>query len=80
MNGSFFATIFEVVKTFDCVYNIVGGDFNTVLEPAVDRNSDVWYNKNARDKIVEIMNVEEYFDIWRIRNGCRAIKQGMVFR
>ena len=40
-----------------------------MLEPAVDRNSDVWYNKNVRDKIVEIMNAEEYFDLWRIHNG-----------
>ena len=43
----FFEGIFEKVRRMDCVFDIIGGDFNEVQDGSVDRSSKVVYHKKS---------------------------------
>ena len=62
----FITYVMDQVKQLNCVYNIIGGDFNFVMDNNIDRNNIVWYNKPARDKMLEIMEAENMIDVWRV--------------
>ena len=64
----FFRKICQVIKSMDCVYNIIGGDFmyNIDLNPDLDWNDMKSYKGNTREVLNEIMEEEEWVDIWRI--------------
>ena len=48
---------------------MVTGDFNTVLDPSVDKsNADGTYNKQASEKIKQLMDEMYLEDIWRVHN------------
>ena len=48
----FFDNIFTIVKNMDCVYNIIGGDFNTVINAQLDRKNGMTYHKRHMKKLM----------------------------
>ena len=62
---SFFNEIFLQISELDCVQTIIGGDYNVVLEPKLDRNSDVIYNGQSRERILQEMSDKNLVDPWR---------------
>ena len=38
-NPEFFQEIFEIIQKMECIFVIIGGDFNLVLNDALDRSS-----------------------------------------
>jgi len=66
------STPFNILKTFvsdNCSHPvIIGGNFNTVLNPAEDKkNGNLHTHNNCRSKIKELLNSLELVDIWRIK-------------
>ena len=64
----YFNGVFGKMKEMDCIYNIVGGDFNVALNSEVDRNHNVIYHKLSRGAINEFMETDGYIDVWREHN------------
>ena len=60
----FFRNIFNKIREMDCVFQIIGGDFNVALNPELDRGSEIMYNRNAREIILQEMenDGEAYVD------------------
>ena len=67
-NPTFFRQVFTMIEEMDCVYVILGGDFNTVMDPKLDRSTDVQYHKQSWDVIQEKSVLLDLVDIWRVRN------------
>ena len=63
----FFEDVFNKVNEMDCVYNVIGGDFNVVREKE-DRNSNTVYHKRCKNSIDAFMEANNYTDIWRVMN------------
>ena len=64
----FFVNFFELVQKTECTHTIVGGDFNTDLDPALDRSENRWYHNESRRTILAEMEKQELEDVWRLRN------------
>ena len=67
-NPAFFQSVFKEIKNMDCVFNILGGDYNVVQNPNMDRNDDKRYNNLALETIKDWQIEEGMWDVWRIRN------------
>ncbi len=53
-------------------HNILGGDFNTVLDSSVDiigTANHTYYKVEIANKVTEILNILNLIDIWRKNNG-----------
>ena len=51
--------------------SIIGGDFNTVIDPNIDKkNGKVETHKACRQKIKQIMESFDLRDIWRVKTQC----------
>ena len=66
---SFFKDLFKKINEMDCVHVIIGGDFNVVQDPNLDRNIPREYNKLNRGEIQKGMENLELTDIWRDKNA-----------
>ena len=62
--------IFEIMNTYiqaneDKNYIMGGGDFNTVLDPGIDKkNGQTDTHKLCRQKIIDIIEINDLTDIW----------------
>lgn len=66
---SFFDTLFEFLGQNEDEEFIIGGDFNTVLDPLMDKfGGTVGTHKKCREKIHSITDSFELADIWRTKN------------
>ena len=50
------------------MYTIIGGDFNVVMNPTIDRSEPNWYNVNAHKTINDDMLANDLVDIWRVQH------------
>ena len=57
--------IFEIIQNLQCTFLIMGGDFNVVLNPKLDRNTDKCYHPNVNKLLQEKMESDNLIDIWR---------------
>ena len=64
-DAPFFNRIFEEIKDMDCIYTILGGDYNVVLKAEVDRSSNVIYNNENKEVLLTEMENLTLVDIWR---------------
>jgi hypothetical protein len=51
------------------VYKIFAGDFNTILDPTLDRKSEVGTYRKYREALTSWMEEEDLIDIWRVQVG-----------
>lgn len=68
---SFFDCFAEALENMNANPNsqiIIGGDFNTHLDPILDNLGERIETKSSVKKINEIMTAMDVIDIWRIRN------------
>ena len=61
----FFENIFDIIREMDCIHVIIGGDFNVVLDPKLDRNTEMVYHKRCHQTIKDFMDAENLSDVWR---------------
>ena len=66
-----FGNLFELVKQQECIYTVIGGDFNTIMDKGIDRSSRKIFHPRANQKIKEKMEEMNLVDIWRSRNEDR---------
>ena len=64
---------FDILETFiannDDKSFIIGGDFNVVLNPQIDKkNGRLDTNKRNRDKLISIITSYDLCDLWRLNN------------
>ena len=64
----FFGTVADEVRKMDCMYNVIGGDFNVVDNPDLDRSDNKIYNNRAWQEIKDWKESENLTDIWRLHN------------
>ena len=66
---TFFQEVVRLLENFsdsDCV--ILGGDFNFVMDPPMDRNNSLHNHVSSREVVGEYMDRANLCDIWRILN------------
>ena len=64
----FFEEVSNIIEDMQCIHVILGGDFNVVLDPVIDRNCEARYNSMACEKIKEIQDRLNLCDIWRAKH------------
>ena len=62
-NPLFFENIMEETKKLDCIFTIIGGDFNVVRDAKKDRSVNLVYHPRAKNVIDTWM--EDFSDVWR---------------
>ena len=62
---NFFGEIFNHVRELDCVFQVMGGDFNVALNPEIDRSVNRIYNGNSRELITKELDSNNWVDPWR---------------
>ena len=76
----FFESAFQDNIDLNGVHSVIGGDFNVVLDPKVDRNVNRVYHKSAQDFIQNWKNSNDFCDVWRSRNPERKVFTYMTAR
>ena len=66
-NPLFFVNLFEKSLQMACK-KVYVGDFNTILNPDIDTNSELKVKSKAAIQIESLMEVHSICDVWRIRN------------
>ena len=64
----YFEEVSESTKSLQCDYIIMGGDFNVVQDPELDRYSvggGMCYKQNAAISLQSVMEDLDLIDIWR---------------
>lgn len=68
-NPSFFESLFLTVATLEG-FNIIGGDFNCVLEPGLDRSTQTdTTHMRTRKTLINCMKDLKLIEIWRAQNS-----------
>lgn len=67
-DDSFFVQAFEKIEERDNPNMIMGGDFNTALNPKLDSNCNTDNHKKKREVIRNYLELREMVDIWRTHN------------
>ena len=73
---SFYIDVFETVDSFQNANVIIGGDFNLVLNPELDRTRGSLttnYQQKSRGVVTEYINTNELCDLWRNRNRIYVV-------
>lgn len=65
-NDEIFNKVFSIVSTFPQSKILIGGDFNTVLNPSLDKSNNT--NHTKTDTIKQYMNELGLSDTWRLNN------------
>ena len=52
----------------ECIYTILGGDFNVEQNVAMDRNSNMTSHKKCQEYLTKLIEEEEMVDIWHVQN------------
>ena len=47
---------------------IIGGDFNFVINPSIDRHKSVYNNEKNHAVVSKYVETKELVDVWRVRN------------
>ena len=65
----FFLKMIEIIeKSQEVDFLYVGGDFNLVLNPEIDRHKSTYNNEHSKEILSEYLNQSGLCDIWRMRN------------
>lgn len=64
----FFLNIFEQLDKLHNPYKLLGGDFNVVINPEIDRVGGLDTKPAAKNVILQYMDREDIFDLWRSVN------------
>lgn len=69
-NDEIFHKVFSIISTFSQSKIIIGGDFNTVLNPSLDKSNNINHTKtwHSTDTIKQSMNELGLSDTWRLNN------------
>ena len=67
-NPEFFRTVNAEIENMDANFVILGGDFNVVQDPKIDRSTEACYNPHARESIDQLMEQHHLLDVWRAQN------------
>ena len=64
--------MFNEVRKLDCIFSVIGGDFNVIRE-CRDRSSKVVYHPKCKTVIDDYCDNDKYVDIWREQhpNDCK---------
>ena len=67
-NPAFFIPILDKVQKIEADYKIIGGDFNTVLNPLLDKKSRIISNKTSKEAelINSFLKNNSWSDVWRL--------------
>ena len=66
---AFFQTVIKMLDNFpDRDIVILGGDFNLVMNPEIDRYRSACNNEKSHAVVAEIIDKLDLCDIWRVRN------------
>ena len=65
---TFFHEVFTNIIKMEADYWIIGGDFNLVLDPELDRKGNYAYNQKSVDYLTSSMEMYELIDIWRLKH------------
>ena len=76
----FFQSVFNTVNDMDCVYNMIGGDFNVVRDGKLDRSVNRIYHPKSKNCIDVFMAENNYVDIWRAQNDNKKFFTYMSVR
>ena len=60
----FFDEVIKIIRTSDCTDIIIGGDFNVVNDPNLDRKGCKENHPAAMEKLIHIKNTCDLVDIW----------------
>ena len=81
----FFEEIQSKIAELECMFMIVGGDFNVVRDAGKDRSTERIYNAHNQEAITKMMDSHNLLDIWRLQHPddkkftwCRRV--GSSFR
>ena len=64
----FYENVDKVLSEITAEHVIMGGDFNLVLDNKLDCKNRAESHHVSRAKLKEIINKNDLFDIWRVRN------------
>ena len=67
-NPEFFRATLEHIENLGNDKKIIGGDFNLVLDPEVDRSVSIETHTNTMELLRTYMEENAIIDIWRIQN------------
>ena len=69
----FFLEVFQQIEQLECTSIVIGGDFNMVMDPMIDRSSRQIYHKKAHQVLEEALTAHGLADIWRLRNQDKRV-------
>ena len=64
----FFDEVFKLTELFPNCEMLLGGDFNLVMDAAVDRTPPLAYNTCAANKLAQYAESFDLVDVWRVLN------------
>ena len=64
----YFKNIVNKVKSDTAVHTIIGGDFNVIRDPEVDRHSKMVYHPCSKRVLDDLVENEGFVDIWQTSN------------
>ena len=70
---NFFNYIFNQIRDMDCVYVIVGSDFNVALNSKMDRSAYVEYNTGNRERIIQEIQEKNLIDVYREKHPEKKV-------
>ena len=64
----FFSKLLATISSFSINYRIIGGDFNSTINPNVDQSTPRLNPSRKSARLMELCNDLELFDVWRVLN------------
>ena len=67
-NMTWYQELMNLIQNENCIYTVIGGDFNLVMDPKQDRQSARVHHPRARNVVLSSMEEMNLTDIWRAMN------------
>ena len=67
-NSDFFGECMSTIHKMNCVYTVIGGDFNVVRDAKLDRSKNIIYHKKCKLFWDNTIEEENLVDVWRVQH------------
>ena len=64
----FFKEVSDKIASLECMFVVLGGDFNVVMDSSIDRNVDRIYNPQSHQAVSQMMDSLNLIDVWRVKH------------